>query len=251
MAQKEALEDTKAELDAGWAEVEANEEKLSAAKQELSDGAAQIEAARSELASQEAALAAAPRLRWMKENSSSTTVMPQLEEGEQELADAEAEIETSESELADAEATIAENEQKLEDAKADLAEGEQEMEDEIADGEQKIQDAKDELAEIKEPEWTVSQRMDDSDYSGYGDNADRMRNIGKVFPALFFLVAALISLTTMTRMVEEERTQIGTLKALATAKYPLMGKYVALCPLCHPWEEALWACCSVRRYFLM
>lgn len=226
VAQKEALADTKAELDAGWAEVEANEEKLSAAKQELSDGAAQIEAARSELASQEAALASA-QAQVDEGEQQLNNGYAQLEEGEQELADAEAEIETSESELADAEATIAENEQKLEDAKADLAEGEQEMEDEIADGEQKIQDAKDELAEIKEPEWTVSQRMDDSDYSGYGDNADRMRNIGKVFPALFFLVAALISLTTMTRMVEEERTQIGTLKALGYGKISIMGKYVA------------------------
>lgn len=57
-----------------------------------------------------------------------------------------------------------------------------------------------------------------TEYSGYGDNADRIRNIGRVFPVLFFLVAALISLTTMTRMVEEERTQIGTLKALGYGK---------------------------------
>ena len=52
------------------------------------------------------------------------------------------------------------------------------------------------------------------EYSDYGDNADRIKSIGEVFPVIFFLVAALISLTTMTRMVEEQRTQIGTMKAL-------------------------------------
>ena len=54
----------------------------------------------------------------------------------------------------------------------------------------------------------------------YGDNAERIRNIGEVFPVIFFLVAALISLTTMTRMVEEQRTQIGTMKALGTENLP-------------------------------
>ena len=65
-----------------------------------------------------------------------------------------------------------------------------------------------------------------TEYGGYGDNAARMRAIGKVFPVLFFLVAALISLTTMTRMVEEQRTQIGTLKALGYSKLEIAGKYL-------------------------
>ncbi|MCC8067335.1 MAG: ABC transporter permease, partial [Clostridiales bacterium] len=61
---------------------------------------------------------------------------------------------------------------------------------------------------------------------GYGDNADRMTNIAQVFPVIFFLVAALISLTTMTRMVEEERTQIGTMKALGYSKWDIAKKYL-------------------------
>ena len=65
-----------------------------------------------------------------------------------------------------------------------------------------------------------------TEYQGYGDNADRMRSIGKVFPVLFFLVAALISLTTMTRMVEEQRVQIGTMKALGYGKAAIAGKYI-------------------------
>ena len=65
-----------------------------------------------------------------------------------------------------------------------------------------------------------------TDYTGYGDNADRMRAIGEVFPVLFFLVAALVSLTTMTRMVEEQRTLIGTLKALGYERHAIAGKYL-------------------------
>ena len=64
------------------------------------------------------------------------------------------------------------------------------------------------------PEWIVSNRNALPEYSDFGDNADRMRSLGQAFPVIFFLVAALISLTTMTRMVEEQRTQIGTMKAL-------------------------------------
>ena len=78
----------------------------------------------------------------------------------------------------------------------------------------KIQDAQDEIDDISMPEWMVTDRNDLPEYSDYGDNADRIRSIGQVFPVIFFLVAALVSLTTMTRMVEEQRTQIGTMKAL-------------------------------------
>lgn len=72
----------------------------------------------------------------------------------------------------------------------------------------------------------MNDRDSNSDYSGYSDNADRMRAIGSVFPVLFFLVAALVSLTTMTRMVEEQRIQIGTLKALGYSKFWIAAKYV-------------------------
>lgn len=61
----------------------------------------------------------------------------------------------------------------------------------------------------------------------FGQDAERIGNIGKVFPLIFFLVAAMVSLTTMTRMVEEERVQIGTLKALGYGKGSIAGKYIA------------------------
>ena len=79
---------------------------------------------------------------------------------------------------------------------------------------------------LEQGKWYVNDREDLTEYSGYGENADRMRAIGRVFPVLFFLVAALISLTSMTRMVEKQRTQIGTLKALGYSGRSIAGKYL-------------------------
>ena len=83
------------------------------------------------------------------------------------------------------------------------------------------------MDDIETPEWIISDRNDLPEYSDFGDNAERLKNIGKVFPMIFFLVAALISLTTMTRMVEEQRTQIGTMKALGYGKASIASKYLS------------------------
>ena len=96
----------------------------------------------------------------------------------------------------------------------------------IADAKVQLADAKKEIEQIEKPTWYIYDRSHLPEYSGYGDNADRMKAIGEVFPLIFFLVAALISLTTMTRMVEEERTLIGTLKALGYSKKSIAAKYL-------------------------
>lgn len=88
-----------------------------------------------------------------------------------------------------------------------------------------------EQMEPKEGTWYVQDRTSLPEYDGFGDNARRMGAIGQVFPAIFFLVAALISLTGMTRMVEEQRISIGTMKALGYGEFQISGKYwgYALC----------------------
>jgi putative ABC transport system permease protein len=90
----------------------------------------------------------------------------------------------------------------------------------------KIEDAKEELADLEVPEWYVLDRQYIATFADYGQNADRIGAIGEVFPVIFFLVAALVCLTTMTRMVEEQRTQIGTLKALGYGKGAIASKYL-------------------------
>ena len=173
---------------------------LEPARKEIQEKETQLESAQEQIDAAKAKL-----------NSSQA----QLEEKEAELASGEAQIRENEGKLASGEKEIADNEQKLRDA-----------EKEIADGEKKIQDAQDEIDDISMPEWMVTDRNDLPEYSDYGDNADRMRSIGQVFPVIFFLVAALVSLTTMTRMVEEQRTQIGTMKALGYGKYAIASKYL-------------------------
>ncbi len=100
------------------------------------------------------------------------------------------------------------NQAKLEDAKADIIQ------------------AKADLADVDVPEWYVLDRNYITTCVAYAQDSERIGNIGNVFPVIFFLVAALVSLTTMTRMVEEERVQIGTLKALGYRKSSIAAKYV-------------------------
>ena len=157
----------------------------------------------------------------------------ELESGQEQINSGWAQITDGEQQLEDAEAELAEAEAEIADGWEEYYEGEAEAEAEIADGEQKIADAKAELADaeqeiedLEEPEWYIYDRSNLPDYTGYGENADRMRAIGEVFPVIFFLVAALISLTTMTRMVEEQRTQIGTMKALGYERHSIAGKYL-------------------------
>ncbi len=208
------LEAAKSQLDQAAALISGYEE----GKAALEEGRIQLEEGRTQLEEAQATLDASKA---------------QLEAGEAALADGWAQIDDGESQIASGWQTIEENRQLIEENRQTLEDGwneyneaEQEAQSEIADGELKLQDAKSEIAGIERPDWYVTDRDDYTDYTGYGDNADRMRAIGEVFPVLFFLVAALISLTTMTRMVEEERTQIGTMKALGYSRWSIMAKYV-------------------------
>ncbi len=101
-----------------------------------------------------------------------------------------------------------------------------EMEAKIQEGENEIQEGEAKIQDIPEAKSYVYDRSTLPEYSGYGENADRMRAIGRVFPVIFFLVAALISLTSMTRMVEEQRMAIGTMKALGYGKMTIAKKYI-------------------------
>lgn len=142
-----------------------------------------------------------------------------LESGEQEYADGLAKLQTSQQEYDENKAEFEEQEPK---AQQDLADGRAE----VQQGEADLQQARQELADLAEPSWYVFDRDDNPGYAEYGQNAQRVANIAKIFPVLFLLVAALVSLTTMERMVEEQRTQIGTLKALGYTNGLILAKYM-------------------------
>lgn len=146
--------------------------------------------------------------------------------GEKQIAEAEALLKEKEQELLKAERELQESEKAIESGKAELEDAKQEMQDQIASGREEIDNAEQEISKIELPTWYVFDRSSIPEYSGYGDNAERIAALAIVFPSIFFLVAALISLTTMTRMVEEQRVQIGTLKALGYSKAAIMKKYL-------------------------
>ncbi len=177
---------------------------LAAGEQELVNAKAELDAGEAEL----------------------TGVPEQLDDGQRQIQSGWAELSGQEKKLRSGEAEITENEAKIEDAKKELEEGRTKAAEEIAEGEEKIADAEAEIADIPKASWYIYDRSTLPEYTGYGENADRMRAIGQVFPVLFFLVAALISLTSMTRMVEEQRVQIGTMKALGYSKRAIASKYL-------------------------
>ena len=157
----------------------------------------------------------------------------QITSGQKQIDSGWQQIKEGQKKIVDAEQQLSDGTKELEDGWAQYEEGRIEAQNKIEDGERQITEAKEELAkaqqkidDLEKPTWYVYDRSNLTEYSGYGDNADRMRAIGEVFPLIFFLVAALISLTTMTRMVEEERTQIGTLKALGYGNLSIIGKYL-------------------------
>lgn len=218
-------------------------EQAAAAREELSTRKAQWEAGVKTLEEGKAALASAKQAteaRFASGDEQIAAAEAKIRASESELSSAASQIASGRSRIEAAKNTITEQEASLAQAEAELADGRAELESgrkeyetqkadaekELADAQIKIDDAKAEVDEIEDQEWYVNDRDVLAEYTSYGENADRMRAIGEVFPELFFLVAALISLTTMTRMVEEERTQIGTLKALGYGKGAIAGKYM-------------------------
>lgn len=222
---RKKLEQEGKKLQQAEKEIAANEKKLAASGKKLKESLAVLQSSQAEIDANRQRLNAAQAEISANEQKLSDGEA-ELVRGRQEIADGEAEIKENQQKLIDAEKELADGEAELADGWKEYRDGEKEAEQEIADGEKKIADARKEIQDIEEPEWIVTDRNDLPEYSDYGDNADRIKNIGEVFPVIFFLVAALISLTTMTRMVEEQRTQIGTLKALGYGKYAIASKYL-------------------------
>ena len=170
-----------------------------------------------------------------------TSAAGQYESGKAELEQSRKQLDTYKAELEKAEKKLSDGEKKLADARIKLADGEKEFEEKSADARQKIADGKEELnrgklqlSDAKEmleklspAEWYLYARKDLALGVGeFGDDAARIDNISTIFPVFFLAVAALVCLTTMARMVEEQRTEIGTLKALGYTDREIQKKYL-------------------------
>ena len=148
-----------------------------------------------------------------------------VEEGKKQIAEVESIINDS-GKLAEMEKELTTARNDLEKAKQEFAAAESEAKKELEDAQIKLDNTKDKIDNTAVPEWYKLDRNSVLSYASFKNDSESIGAIGTVFPIIFFLVAALVSLTTMTRMVEEQRTQIGTLKALGYSKLSIANKYL-------------------------
>ena len=232
-AQKAQMEQQLAQLK------DVNSGSIAQSKQQLDKGQAAYSSGRAELAAGSRELAAGKKQ--LDEAKAELDDVPaQLQEAKQKLSDARKELDDGWKEYYDGEEKYADGKQELAEAYAKLQSGEKdyraglreyedgkaEADEKIADAQAKIADARRKVADIESCEWYLFGRSYNPGYTGFGQDAERMANLASVFPVIFFLVAALVCLTTMTRMVEEQRVQIGSLKAMGYSSLAISRKYI-------------------------
>lgn len=194
------------------------------AEQQIQDAKAQLENQRQQIEM----MPDSPEKEYAKQQLEVAT--KQIEQNETSLNNQKAELESNKKK---AENEFASARRKIENSKTEISENESKLEDsrkeaneKLEEAQQKINDARDKVNKIEKPTWYILDRNSNYGYAEYIQDTDRIANIAKVFPVVFFLVAALISLTSMSRMIEEQRTQIGTLKAIGYNKAQISIKYI-------------------------
>ena len=213
-----SLAASKRELDDGWDEYYAGEAELDAGRKELRDAKMELDDAKAQLDDAPAQLADAK-----KELSDARK---KLDDGWKDYYDGEAQYADGVKELSDAYTELTDGERDYRKGLREYADGKAEADEKIADAQEKITDTRRKVADIDSCEWYIFSRSYNPGYTGFGQDADRMANLASVLPIIFFLVAALVCLTTMTRMVEEQRVQIGALKALGYSRLAISWKYI-------------------------
>ena len=181
---------------------------------------------------------------WQNFNTQKQQAEAGLAKGEADLAAARSELDAGRAEMEKQEANLqsgknraerefAAAERELKQGEEEIAKGWREYQEgkdegltELQKGRDEIAEAEEEIASIEKPEWFVLGRDTNYGYMEFGAAAERMDAIGRVFPVFFFLIAALVALTTMTRMVDEQRINVGTYKALGYSKGDVAFKYI-------------------------
>lgn len=206
---KEELDNAKAQIDSGKAELATQQEQgqaqLDSAQQQITDGEAQITEGQQELAAQK------------------TEGRETLEAAEDELEQAKEDYEAG---LKEFEEKSADGKQQLDDATQEFNDAKAEAEAKIADAQSELDKARETLENLESPEWYIFTRTDNPGFQSLIDDTGRVDAVASVFPLFFLLVAALVCLTTLTRHVEEKRTEIGTLKALGYSNSAIKLKFV-------------------------
>ena len=142
------------------------------------------------------------------------------------IAQAERELADAEQELTDGEGEYSDGLSEYEDARAEADRAFEEAEQKLADGQREVDEAREKLGELEKPSTYVLDRSANIGCATLENDMGIVRGVSRVFPLFFFLVAALVCVTTMTRMVDEQRTQNGVLKALGYGSGAIVGQYL-------------------------
>ena len=227
------LNEAKQDIKKAESEIKTNKQKADTefknAEKEITKAKEELQKKEEELIAKEKQLNSLPEV--------SEAIKLELDQAKKEVENAKNEISKNETQLSKTKQTtndqIKNAEKEVEKAKQELQKGEKELsknkkefEEKIADAEEKLKDARDKINDIEMATWYILDRNANAGYVGFIQDTDSIANIGRVFPVVFFIVATLISLTSMTRMVEEQRMQIGTLKALGYNRKQITLKYI-------------------------
>ena len=207
-SQADALLATQAQITAAEADLASQQQALVTAREELDQRTAQLHEAESQVAQARQDLSEAR-----------SATADQLSAAQEKLAASLSRLSAGQTALQSAEAQTNEGRQSLEEQRT-------EVEKQLADGQKELDEAQKKIDELKEPDVYVLDRTKEIGVAAYQADSERINDIANVFPLMFFLVAALVSLTSMTRMVSEERTLIGVHKALGYSTAQIAAKYL-------------------------
>lgn len=218
-----AVEQPQAQLDEAKAQLDSAKEQIDSGREELASqkalGEAQLEAAQTQITNAQTQLSEGRQ----ELSSQKTEGKQKLKDAEKELADAKEEYENGKTEF---EKQKEDGRQKLEDAQKEYEDAKAEAEGKISDAQAEIDKAQEKLDDLENPEWYFFTRLDNPGYTSLIDDTKRVDAVAAVFPLFFLLVAALVCLTTLTRHVEEKRTEIGTLKALGYSNGAIKAQFI-------------------------
>lgn len=223
------LQDAENQIKNAENQIASSERKIQNGEKELNtqieQANAQFASAKTQLENAEKQLEVAPLEDTVKE-AQKAELLKQKQALETSQKEAEAKFEQARTEIANNKAEIRKAKSKLSSSKAEFEDKKQEAQDKLNEAQTKIDDAKNEISKIEKCKWYIQDRLDNSGYNNIFDAIKTMSNISKMFPVIFYIVAVLISLTSMTRMIEEERIEIGTLKALGYTNVQIISKYI-------------------------
>ena len=223
------LQDAENQIKNAENQITSSERKIQNGEKELNtqieQANAQFASAKTQLENAEKQLEVAPLEDTVKE-AQKAELLKQKQALETSQKEAEAKFEQARTEIANNKAEIRKAKSKLSSSKAEFEDKKQEAQDKLNEAQTKIDDAKNEISKIEKCKWYIQDRLDNSGYNNIFDAIKTMSNISKMFPVIFYIVAVLISLTSMTRMIEEERIEIGTLKALGYTNVQIISKYI-------------------------